>query len=517
MGACEFLEHSYITSFRSRKRQQNSTPRVLSSSSVSLFPRSPSIQEPSSPQVSIPTAESVPTGEDASTLASTLGLTLEESSSSSSEEQVNTSGSSELSAPLSPTIASASTSSLLSCAALEEHVTTCTTSNDIDISSASRSDSGFNHSDVDAYTSRSEPPSSYATTSSADSISMNTNLEAASPSPLLCTSAVAEPTTVGGGDLTASQSKVIPAEMDPFSQDQDCAICLDKILPRQHAKATLACRHEFHLSCISMAFAMGKEMICPLCRYLHKNQPFMNQESDSDVKPVPGQSIANTGLQQRSIQNRHPFSRSPLTTLHEHPTSGTVFSMMPSLFETSLGHGPAAGTIRTSPGGICLKTSTWLMLYVMPFTISICFLAFVLGKVETMWSKVSCLIGAAICYMVCWALVVAIMNPDHEARDLLERLNQMQQNELSLETQALQSSSLNENRANSGPDHATTTATTTLNSNPSDTSPVYPSSLTSEPSPSLWTTWSQHRYVQSIQDKVMDLSRMLDDLPGDWW
>ncbi|KAG0023775.1 hypothetical protein BGZ80_008102 [Entomortierella chlamydospora] len=450
MGACEFLEHSYITSFRSRKRQQYSTSRVSSSSSASFFPRSPSLQEPSSPQVSIPTAESVPAGEDASSPATTLGLTLEESSSSSTEEQVNTSGSSELSEPPSPTVASASTSSSLSCAALEEHVTACTTSNDIDISSVSGSNSGFNHSDMDAHTNRSEPPSPYTTASSADNISMNTNLETMSP---------------------------------------------------------------------SMAFAMGKEMICPLCRYLHKNQPFMNQESDSDVKPVPGQSIANTNLQQRSIQNRHPFSRSPPpTTLHEHPTSGTVFSMMPSLFETSLGHGPAAGTIRTSPGGICLKTSTWLMLYVMPFTISICFLAFVLGKVETMWSKVSCLIGAAICYMVCWALVVAIMNPDHEARDLLERLNQMQRNELSLETQTLQSSPLNENRANSGSDHATTTATTTLNSNPSDTSsPVHPSSLTSEPSPSLWTTWSQHRYVQSIQDKVMDLSRMLDDLPGDWW
>ncbi|KAF9353340.1 hypothetical protein BGX26_008889 [Mortierella sp. AD094] len=350
-------------------------------------------------------------------------------------------------------------------------------------------------------------------------MSMSTNLETASPSLLLRTSAVTELTIVGGG-LTASHSKVTPTEMDPFSQDQDCAICLDKIQPKQHAKATLACRHEFHLSCISMAFTMGKEMICPLCRYLHKNQPFMNQESDTDVKPVSGQAIATTDLQQRSIQNRHPFSRSPVTTLHEHPTSGTVFSMMPSLFETSLGHGPAAGTIRTSPGGICLKTSTWLMLYVMPFTISLCFLAFVLGKVETMWSKVSCLIGAAICYMVCWALVVAIMNPDHEARALLERLNQMQQNELSVETQTSSSSpssenTINEDRATSGPDHTTTT---TLNSNSTTTSSLtYPSSLSSEPLPSLWATWSQHRYAQSIQNKVMDLSRMLDDLPGDWW
>lgn len=34
-------------------------------------------------------------------------------------------------------------------------------------------------------------------------------------------------------------------------EDLDCAICLDTIQPRKHAKATLACRHEFHLSCIS--------------------------------------------------------------------------------------------------------------------------------------------------------------------------------------------------------------------------------------------------------------------------
>ncbi|KAF8946842.1 hypothetical protein BGZ47_011160 [Haplosporangium gracile] len=100
--------------------------------------------------------------------------------------------------------------------------------------------------------------------------------------------------------------------------------------------------------------------------------------------------------------------------------------MMPSLFETSLGHGPTAGTIRTAPNGICLRTSTWLLLYALPFTVALCFLAFVLGKVETLWSKISCLIGAAICYMVCWALVVAIMDPDHEARAILERLNQDQ-------------------------------------------------------------------------------------------
>ncbi|KAK3808987.1 MAG: hypothetical protein J3R72DRAFT_86599 [Linnemannia gamsii] len=38
---------------------------------------------------------------------------------------------------------------------------------------------------------------------------------------------------------------------DADSFDPDCAICLDRILPLRHAKAVLACRHEFHLSCIS--------------------------------------------------------------------------------------------------------------------------------------------------------------------------------------------------------------------------------------------------------------------------
>ncbi|KAF9150105.1 hypothetical protein BG015_008087 [Linnemannia schmuckeri] len=206
-------------------------------------------------------------------------------------------------------------------------------------------------------------------------------------------------------------------EDDPF--DPDCAICLDRIVPLRHAKAVLACRHEFHLSCISMAFAMGKEMICPLCRYLHKDQPFMTLESDEDLKPSSTNRRSPPSSQSSS-------SHTQTSTLHEHPTSGTVLSMMPSLFETSLGHGPTAGTIRTAPNGICLRTSTWLLLYAMPFTVALCFLAFVLGKVETLWSKISCLIGAAICYMVCWALVVAIMDPDHEARAILERLDQDQ-------------------------------------------------------------------------------------------
>jgi hypothetical protein len=53
------------------------------------------------------------------------------------------------------------------------------------------------------------------------------------------------------------------------------------------------------------------------------------------------------------------------------------------------------------------------MLYGMPFSVAMLFLAFILGQVETMWSKVSCLIGSAICYMVCWALAVGFVVPAH--------------------------------------------------------------------------------------------------------
>lgn len=61
-----------------------------------------------------------------------------------------------------------------------------------------------------------------------------------------------------------------------------------------------------------------------------------------------------------------------------------------------------------------LNTSTWFMLYGMPFSVAMLFLAFILGQVETIWSKVSCLIGSTICYMVCWALAVGFVLPAHE-------------------------------------------------------------------------------------------------------
>ncbi|KAG0080745.1 hypothetical protein BGZ90_011393 [Linnemannia elongata] len=289
-----------------------------------------------------------------------------------------------------------------------------------------------------------------------------------------------------------------------------------------------------------MAFAMGKEMICPLCRYLHKDQPFMTLESEEDLKP--------TSTNRRSpLSSPSSSSHSQTSTLHEHPTSGTVLSMMPSLFETSLGHGPTAGTIRTAPNGICLRTSTWLLLYAMPFTVALCFLAFVLGKVETLWSKISCLIGAAICYMVCWALVVAIMDPDHEARAILERLDQDQRRRAIL--QAMQGGNgiteIGASGTSGGDSSIASRAALELTRRRTGGGDV--DYLSNSPSPAIsndgseqdasarqmtgaeaetdpgWpysvAGWVPHRYAQDIQNRLLDFSEMLDRVPdmmGEW-
>ncbi|GJJ78224.1 hypothetical protein EMPS_10583 [Entomortierella parvispora] len=315
----------------------------------------------------------------------------------------------------------------------------------------------------------------------------------------------------------------------------DCAICLDTIHPRKHAKATLACRHEFHLSCISMAFAMGKEMVCPLCRYLHKDQPFMSLESEDDAKLSPvSQSLlgASASLVTHigpSFHRHGSHRRSGgldlvPNTQHEHPTSGTVLSMMPSLFETTLGRGPSAGTVQTSPDGICLRTSTWLMLYAMPFTVALCFLGFVLGKVETMWSKISCLIGAAICYMVCWALVVAVMDPDHEARAIvmqrqsLEGQNQAQHPEMQQQQQQQPLAPLH--------DPATAEATAAITGMTTGTTEaVAPTSTSAAVAMATATVmdtgaaWTRGWFVRNLRARVVDLADMLEEIPdmmGEW-
>ncbi|KAF9909805.1 hypothetical protein EC991_007976 [Linnemannia zychae] len=269
---------------------------------------------------------------------------------------------------------------------------------------------------------------------------------------------------------------------------------------------------------------------------MYLDQPFMTLESDEDLKPSTSANNRRTTSTATSSSPSHTrTSATASTTLHEHPTSGTVLSMMPSLFETSLGHGPTAGTIRTAPNGICLSTSTWLLLYAMPFSVALCFLAFVLGKVETLWSKISCLIGAAICYMVCWALVVAIMDPDHEARAILQRLDQDQQRQAII--QAMQGGGggvdsiarsraaleLTRRRTGNGMDHFSSSSSMGDNGSGLDNSHQAGTETETgvvEPGwPYSVAAWVPRRYAQDIRNRLAGFSEMLDRVPdmmGEW-
>ncbi|KAG0374876.1 hypothetical protein BGX24_009816 [Mortierella sp. AD032] len=274
----------------------------------------------------------------------------------------------------------------------------------------------------------------------------------------------------------------------------------------------------------------------------------MTLESDEDLKPNTNSRRGAAGATSSQTSSSHTQTTGgSSTTLHEHPTSGTVLSMMPSLFETSLGHGPTAGTIRTAPNGICLSTSTWLLLYAMPFSVALCFLAFVLGKVETLWSKISCLIGAAICYMVCWALVVAIMDPDHEARAILERLDQDQQRQAIIQAmqrgtgsggvaEAVDSMARSRaaleltrrNRTGHGVDHLSSNSSPLSYDGSEHDSSIHAGTETeteatvgvADPGwPYSVAGWVPHRYAQDIQNRLLDFSEMLDRVPdmmGEW-
>lgn len=272
---------------------------------------------------------------------------------------------------------------------------------------------------------------------------------------------------------------------------------------------------------------MGKEMVCPLCRYLHKDQPFISLESEDDAKlsPVsPSHWGTNTSLvthigpsfHRNGSQRRGGGLNSVPNTQFEHPTSGTVLSMMPSLFETTLGRGPSAGTVQTSPDGICLRTSTWLMLYAMPFTVALCFLGFVLGKVETMWSKISCLIGAAICYMVCWALVVAVMDPDHEARAIvMQRQSQEEQNQL--QPQYLESQQQQQQQHHPATVVSTVAATTVGTA--ALTSTTMATATTVGTGTGTGAAWTRGWFVRNLRARVVDLGDMLEEIPdmmGEW-
>lgn len=274
----------------------------------------------------------------------------------------------------------------------------------------------------------------------------------------------------------------------------------------------------------------------------------------------------------RRPQQQHGRALNTHDTLssHEHPTSGTVLSMMPSFTETFLG--PQAGTIQSS--GICLKTSTWLLLYALPFSVAVAFLGFVLGQVETLWSKISCMIGSAICYMACWALVVAVMDPDRESRTILmgmenarahahdevshsaavsseERANLQRSRNSSTVNLLLEgditegystaranlgSRGLSRRRSSSsipgGP--GTPTTSTTSSSSQQDNSGddplvstnvlfpfMAPPSSSTNPTPSLLSLsrWTNNRYAQELQSRVMDLAEILDEFPdtiGEW-
>ncbi|KAK3832800.1 MAG: hypothetical protein J3R72DRAFT_495129 [Linnemannia gamsii] len=273
----------------------------------------------------------------------------------------------------------------------------------------------------------------------------------------------------------------------PEATVPDCAICLDNIRPKHHAKAILACRHEFHLSCISMAFTMGKEMICPLCRFLHKDQPFMSPEEVSSKLPVPSSpnavaaaaavaasaaaiassqttpvnsatvssgrnrhrnnsihlqhNLSNLMQHQQRRRSTYDLRRASVTSLssssppspstpvtppvQDSPDSeGSILSRVSFFGATSHAQQqeqpPPAPSLSVPSSSAPLQPnaylnmSTWFMLYGMPFSVAMLFLAFILGQVETLWSKVSCLIGSVICYMLCWALAVGFVLPVQE-------------------------------------------------------------------------------------------------------
>lgn len=292
----------------------------------------------------------------------------------------------------------------------------------------------------------------------------------------------------------------------------------------------------------------------------------MALEADMDHKLNP----AN----RHSQQPHHGLHTQDTLSSHEHPTSGTVLSMMPSFTETFLG--PQAGTIQSS--GICLKTSTWLLLYALPFIVAVAFLGFVLGQVETLWSKISCIIGSAICYMACWALVVAVMDPDHESRTILMSMESAHEHahrndeshgavstngeERSISLRSRNSSTINllleddritegystarisslgstgisrrrpSSSITNGSGSQSASSSTSLPQDTSGDNPLLSSNMlfpfmasstsastTSSPSLLSLSRWRNNRYAQELQNRVLELAEILDDFPdtiGEW-
>ncbi|KAF9360372.1 hypothetical protein BGX26_009618 [Mortierella sp. AD094] len=279
----------------------------------------------------------------------------------------------------------------------------------------------------------------------------------------------------------------------------------------------------------------NKEMICPLCRFLHKDQPFMGSDAE-DTKPPHMTaaaaaaaaaiatanhtlSINTTSSMTSAIRNRHrtnsihlqhnlsnmvqhqqrrqsiyelrrasvsspttatatanttnnssttstaasspssslPSSASSLSpssasfpsallpsalsstavttaaaaaaasTVEQHDrTDGperSLFSMFPFLDSSRRRRSHSsytqqrqslAATARHQQRGTLVKVTPFphLMFYGLPsFSIAVLLMAFIMGQVDTLWSKISCFIGSLVFYMLCWVFVVQIIAP----------------------------------------------------------------------------------------------------------
>ncbi|KAG0084766.1 hypothetical protein BGZ93_005446, partial [Podila epicladia] len=376
-----------------------------------------------------------------------------------------------------------------------------------------------------------------------------------------------------------------------------------------------------------MAFSMGKEMVCPLCRYLHKDQPFMCLESDT--KPLrtlststtttstasPGattaaprgmngrnrhnsihlqQHLSNLVQHQRHHQ-RHRRDNStssqdnttpPSTPPASSPGGSSVLSSIPFFGGSSTSsafhgrpvssqlynynrrnsNGPRDAYPSTSPFSIphghFINMTTWFMLYGVPFSVAILFLAFLLGRAESLWARVSCLVGSVICYMVCWAIAVACLLSQEEAMTALLSPSSVQhvtypqqqiqgfpiEYEVEPETMTMGQGATHPAALSSYEDDVSV-AEESWHS-PTFLAPYYPTPSTASSLPqqerrvspaatlvqlatssfssaagaathllSFSQRWTTSRYARDLQNRVMDLAEVLDDYSesfGEW-
>ncbi|KAF9324925.1 hypothetical protein BG006_000107, partial [Podila minutissima] len=377
-----------------------------------------------------------------------------------------------------------------------------------------------------------------------------------------------------------------------------------------------------------MAFSMGKEMVCPLCRYLHKHQPFMCLESDAKPLRTPSTSSTTTSttafpgtattsprgmngrnrhnsihLQQHlsnlvqhqrhhqrhrrdnstsSQENTTPPSTPPTTSLrgssvlssipffgssstssafHGRPVSSQLYS-----YNRRNSNSPRDAYPSTSPFSIphghYINMTTWFMLYGVPFSVAILFLAFLLGRAETLWARVSCLVGSVICYMVCWAIAVACLLSQEEAMTALLSPSSVQhvtypqqqiqgfpiEYEVEPEIMTMRQGATHPAALSSYEDDVSV-AEESWHS-PTFLAPYYPTpSMTTSPPPqergvspaatlvqlatsslssaagaathllSFSQRWTASQYAQDLQNRVMDLAEVLDDYSesfGEW-